>query len=313
MPKIKVHLHLWNEDFGSPLKTGAEIETRETPVLKENPEGNPVAPKTGNSCPEMVFIDGVMRKEAELTLEHGGKLCRAALFTLGAGALSCRPDQFNDLDASLLDTKIESYLWVENPEMKEEALNLLKEPLQNPELQVFSGIEEAAADRMRELETAVAHNLASKVSPETLILCDGNLRTLIPGLMMAGLIKSSAQVYPDAETYQKNRELVCGKVRSAVFEIQGKNPRYSWYVNLDTENKSPWMGALARLEISSQWGLEKAARIADITCEHLPGFVLPFQARYPQNLGPVLALEKELRLSMGPREMIKNRLREQLL
>jgi hypothetical protein len=167
-----------------------------------------------------------------------------------------------------------------------------------------------AVNQVRKLEGEVVDRAIEKIGPETLLITDGTLHYPTYPRPVVGYIKSIHRPYPGREEFQKNRELACGKTRSGIFEIQEKQPRYSWYISLTSQ--LGWVHSLARLEVYRNLPLERAKEIADLTAVCLPAFVMEHIPRYPQNLGPVKALENELRMRMGNKILMKNMLMEYL-
>jgi hypothetical protein len=91
----------------------------------------------------------------------------------------------------------------------------------------------------------------------------------------------------------------------------GAYPRYSWYLRLaDVPDGHSWSG-IARGEVSSRLDLGTARRVADRTTALLPAVASAahIDARAPQNLVPIAALERELRRRLGDPGIVYRALR----
>lgn len=101
--------------------------------------------------------------------------------------------------------------------------------------------------------------------------------------------------------------------RSPMFAIHAPAgfSRWSWFVRLAEPERgdSDWAG-LARLEIDAATPLDDARALADETAARLPRFAptRARDARAPQNLLPIGALEARLRRLLGDRKIARRRL-----
>jgi hypothetical protein len=87
--------------------------------------------------------------------------------------------------------------------------------------------------------------------------------------------------------------------------------RYSWYLRLAPQRViDGTMAGLVRLEVAAVDGVESARGLAELTARVLPAFapVPGRDARAPQNLYPISALESRLRHRLGDPALIRRAL-----
>jgi hypothetical protein len=170
----------------------------------------------------------------------------------------------------------------------------------------LAGVHDALTSARRQAETRVGNSLVEAGYP--LVIVDGRLNFDSSRTSMAvGLIKTMQRQYLEGEQLAVLSQLRPG-TRSPIFWVQRDRAVYSWYVRLSEGRPidHPWAG-LARLETLDAMGLQPAVQLADLTAQHLAAFASDpaWDARAPQNLYPVAALESLLRHELGDHEWIR--------
>ena len=157
--------------------------------------------------------------------------------------------------------------------------------------------------RMRQAEGELGRELARRGH---LVIADGPIHPLEPASVV-GYIKSQRAAYLPPEKVPCVAALGPGeRTPLFVFSSGGSFARYSWYTRLeDIEHGHTWSG-VARCECTGAFALEDASRLADETTFLLPRFASAahIEARAPQNLVPVAALERHLRRLLGDQALV---------
>jgi hypothetical protein len=142
-----------------------------------------------------------------------------------------------------------------------------------------------------------------------IVVVDGPLRDRrhVPGV--AGYVKTHHVRYLDPGHDEVITALAAGQ-RTPIFSVGGPFPRWSWYFRLPHGVGHPWAGVV-RLEAPVTLEVAEAVRLADQLALALPRFAShPYEdARAPQNLHPIAALERELRRRLGDPALLERALR----
>ena len=162
---------------------------------------------------------------------------------------------------------------------------------------------------MRASEAALAQDIADDYA---LVLLDGPLAVMRPRPQrIVGFIKAHHARYLSTEDETILGELRCGE-RTPLFAFGEPRPRYSWYLRLCQLERShhPWHG-LVRCETPASVGRSTAVALAEMTAQLLPRFASEpyWDPRAPQNLVPVVSLERHMRHLLGDRELITRTIR----
>jgi hypothetical protein len=132
---------------------------------------------------------------------------------------------------------------------------------------------------------------------------------------VVGLIKRISLPYLDPSKFALATFLSLGE-RTPLFLISdGKRDRYSWYLRIGIGRSFDHvLAGVIRLEIGAAIGLEGARHLAGMSAVVLPRFasLAVRDARAPQNLVPVGALEEELRRRMGDPLMIRRAIEKRI-
>ena len=169
---------------------------------------------------------------------------------------------------------------------------------------------------MRGLEVRLAEAIAGEAG--RLVLADGplghnlyNVQTTSP---VVGVVKRSLREY--LGTVPSASELLAALPpghRTPLFVIgdeTARTRRFSWYVRI-TARRAPLhdRSGLVRCELRYADGLETARAVADHVAAVLPVFAgRPWDARTPQNVAPIAALEQWLRHRMGDTRLVRRAL-----
>ncbi len=307
----EIYVEGWAPEYGTPLQPDEQLSEELGDKVDETVEvDGPWSPIDGidDGIELVAFVDGVRRVDARLTLigDEGpaAGMCgtyavgsvmwdritprsevssvrveRLALFGGGAGAampaagpqLSYRSESVAESDPGAL-------------------------------IQRFHGA-------MRKAEAVLSEKLAQE---GIFVIADGPINDL-SATEKVGYIKSHRVFYLGSERSDVIARLEPGQ-RTPLFLIGagGAYPRYSWYVRLaDVPGGHMWSG-VARAELSSHLDLETAKRVANRATAILPRVASPLHvdARAPQNLVPIAALERDLRRHMGDPAFVYRALRE---
>ncbi len=159
--------------------------------------------------------------------------------------------------------------------------------------------------RMGELEV----QLAAAAGGADLVVVDGPLtgRQNVPGAV--GYVKTHRVAYLPPTLANVVTALAPAQ-RTPLFVTQSSWSRYSWYLRLPGRTGHPWAGVV-RCEASADLALAEARRLADTTAATLPRYASDAHkdARAPQNLYPIAALERELRRRLGDAAYLERQLR----
>ncbi|WP_217914109.1 hypothetical protein [Miltoncostaea marina] len=276
----------------------AEAETAPVDVAVEGRPWRPVVP-TPCTPGELAFIDGAQQIEAWLTVTPDGRPeapLPAAAFAIAAGAVLAGPSgparvaglRSRRLVLTVGDRRLElppggGFAWEARCGAPGEA----------------AGIARRVGEMRQQLELAVAEEIAA---PDRLVVLDGRLSFIRDaGGPVVGAIKSHHRMYLPPEQARVVVALGVGQ-RTPLFAIG--DDRLSWYQRLPGVGTAGWAGIL-RGEVARSAGVAEAVRLADRAACELPRFAgRPHRdARAPQNLSPIAALEAILRRRMGERRL----------
>jgi hypothetical protein len=166
---------------------------------------------------------------------------------------------------------------------------------------------------MRETEAGLAERLSAEAD---VVVLDGPLSFLTAAARgrVVGFVKRLLRNYLDPAAHALLPRLGVGE-RTPVFLIEGREPRYSWYVRI--ARGRPIESALtgvARLEAPASRGLEEARHLADLSAREMPRFASDptRDPRAPQNLFPIGGLEARLKHLLGDAGFVRRAIEAQL-
>lgn len=283
-------------------------DVRVDPYAEKPPgEWAPIQPEPRHLPDCVAFVDGVQRVEMRVIGDDDGRVVYGALTSLAvgttfykSGAGSCEPGQTERVLA-LADGGGDAG----DMRVAVGRAELDFQP-RSSHMTGFVGVYDALTSARRDAETRLGEELVRTGCP--LVIVDGRLNfSSSRNTMAVGLIKTMQKQYLQNSELAVLSNLTTG-TRTPIFAIQRDRSVYSWYVRLADRRPidHPWAG-LARLETTDALGIHGTTALADVTAQHLPRFASTPQwdARAPQNLYPIAALESVLRRRLGDHEFIR--------
>jgi uncharacterized protein len=256
----------------------------------------------GKAAESAAFVDGVRRLEARVIgLRQDGMIHGLfASFATGATVVSpkdavfayCAPTRRLILTSGVLHSEV---FRIGNCDLRFEGQAV---PDENPDALLL-----ALQSAMRQAEQELAEAL-----PAPLVFLDGPIAftTETPGPVV-GVVKSIHRFYLSPEQMDIALHLKTGE-RTPVFAIrEGQKTRYSWYLRIAERRPTHHaFSGVIRLEVGAAGGIDKGVTLAEMSGAFLPRFASSANrdARAPQNLTPVGALEQHLRNQMGDTTLI---------
>jgi hypothetical protein len=166
---------------------------------------------------------------------------------------------------------------------------------------------------MRDAEGEVAKGTLAARHAD-LVVADGPLAYIHEGPLV-GMVKRQARTYLDGDRARILARLQPGE-RTPIFKLgEQRLERYSWYLRLTPGRAiDATMAGLVRLEVSAAAGLTAAQELAALASGVLPLFASRpgHDARAPQNVYPVSALEAHLRHRLGDAMLIRRAIEARL-
>ncbi|MCB0880937.1 MAG: hypothetical protein KDC33_01795 [Thermoleophilia bacterium] len=280
---------------------GPQLDPREGDVTDVRVDVEPVrweplspAPR---DAPELVFVDGVQQVEAWLnvTPHDDPAPVFGVAFAVGAGAVVA-----DGARARVEEIAVQRVVLTEGGR----CLHLPTQGGFSWDVRAGgSGDPGSMAARVagfrRDLEQAIAERMAAR---DRLVVLDGRLSFLRETKHpVIGAVKSHHAMYLQGEHAGVVTALRAGQ-RTPLFAIG--DDRFGWYQRLPNVGDAGWAG-IVRGEVSQGFGLATAQRLADLAACTLPRYAgRPHRdARAPQNMQPIMALEQRLRHRLGDRRL----------
>jgi uncharacterized protein len=256
------------------------------------------------SVPELHFVDGVRRTDARVLSLDDGTVVHGLFGTVGAGAVRADGQR-----ATFGECIIRRALIIGSGHCRSETVSVGNMAL---EFEGIASAATAAAEVGLELQSLMRHTEADLATEllkrSTVLFFDGPLAYVRSPGPVVGLIKTISLPYLDQSHFALVSHLTVGQ-RTPLFGIRdGRNDRYSWFLRIGNGRHFDHVFAgIIRLEVRAAVGIELARTLAAISASALPRFASsPVRdARAPQNIVPVGALEMELRRRMGDPLMIR--------
>lgn len=324
----------WSTDYESALQIeGEHSEAATVDLTLERALANwePIQPQMPvaealKALEPLTFVDGVRRMHTRLFYEYKGQYQYSGLGTAVVGALQIQPGQMRAMSEALvippevcryvmlgaLPEKMYSETSIEGIPHAFKPLNMVP----SKEGYTSQSPVQALQEAMRDQEKHLVQRLRTSLKSGT-VLVDGPLQkfTAETGVPVLGYVKTLHTQYLPTEQQAILCVLKAGQ-RSPIFRIGQR--QISWYQRLAPLQPidHPLTG-LVRLELLSSSPLEHLAAFIDLADRLslvLPLFVLESfkDARSPQNLMPIHALEQELKLRMGDERLLQRRIEEYL-
>lgn len=303
MPANRIWVDAWSPEYGSSTEVdgGLSASEEEVDLFVETSDWKPVAPEPSDR-PVAAFVDGVNRVDARAFLDDEGGVVPGLFGSVAAGAVVIDGTAHFDACSVQRWTVFGSGA---QPEVAPLDVSLIYSGRSiqgsKPEELLFE-LQKARAN----LEEDLSRNLARG---GYLVVADGPVRVWEP-LDLVGYIKSHHKTYLAPPHASVASGLEQGQ-RTPLFQFGRIRPRYSWYTRIaGSANQHPW-AAIARCEVSSTVGLQRAVGLADQITYHLPRFSSKafWDTRAPQNLVPIASLERKLWSLLGDRDLILRRIR----
>jgi hypothetical protein len=289
---LKLKIDPWSSDYGPSLHLD-DNETKPEVQLDLEGEWKAHDPEASEPLKELALVDGVRRMELNLRLEDEARSMKAAIGTLGCGALVIRPGYPQSLTEALRHADIHAYLLVDAPDGPT-----------LPDLTTVAGASDlmmALQNKMRECEAILADRVSEEVD---LVIADGPLQnTHSLKHEVLGYIKSQHQQLLERKEMDLVRQLQPGQ-RTPIFSLGSdtKYHRLSWYLRLDHPAQDETvLAGIVRLEMDAQYGLQRAQQRANQVGRLLPPLKNSRHRdpRSPQNLIPIAVLERAVRHRLG--------------
>jgi hypothetical protein len=268
----------------------------------------PITPEPRALPDAVAFVDGVQRVEMRVIGDENGRMVYGALASVSVGAVfhtegrARTESRLPDRVLALSDGGSgPASLAVECGPTK------LHFEVTNSSTTGLAGVIDALNSARGGAETRLGTQLLDAGYP--LVIMDGRLNFDWPRTSVAvvGLVKTMQKQYLDGAQLHVLSQIGCGQ-RTPLFRIARDRPVYSWYTRLANSRPfdHPWTG-LVRLETPDSAGIHATVQLADVISQHLPRFASnsAWDARAPQNLYPVAALESLLRHELGDHEWIR--------
>jgi uncharacterized protein len=305
MAEDQMWVEAWSPEYGSSTEVddGLTSSVEEVDPGVETSAWGPITPAPSEP-PVAAFIDGVDRVDARAFYGQGSSPAPGLFGSVAAGAVLV------DGRAAFGPTEVQRWSVFGadvNPPVRpfSTAVSYRGTSVAGTRPEELRGALQKARSRLEE-------DLARRLAREgMLVIADGPLLLREP-VDLVGYIKSHQKTYLSPEHAPVALGLAPGQ-RTPIFGfgMSSHRPRFSWYTRIaPAPHQHPW-AAIARCEVSSTIGLQRAVGLADTVTYHLPRFSSKafWDTRAPQNLVPIATLERKLWSLLGDRELIMRRIR----
>jgi hypothetical protein len=303
----------WAAEYEGMVQLSEEAEPAAVDIRVESAAWSAVRPAPAPPPPTLAFVDGVRRIEHRLLVGHGERTVFGLLGSVGVGAVlvdgaaRVAHETIGRVAVTGGGLRLDPFLATVG-----DGTALAFEPrseADNTPVAPVDGLQKA----MRETEAGLAERLSAEVD---VVVLDGPLSFLTAAARgrVVGFVKRLLRNYLDPAAHALLPRLGVGE-RTPVFLIEGREPRYSWYVRI--ARGRPIESALtgvARLEAPASRGLEEARSLADLSAREMPRFASDptRDPRAPQNLFPIGGLEARLKHLLGDAAFVRRAVEAQL-
>lgn len=305
-----LYVESWAPEYGSPIAHDSELEPSDGVIdpTVEQAEWRPKLPPPGcaDNVPVVVFIDGVRRVDARLTLDDNQSVTPGLFGSLAVGATVWDRTVPKSEFGHITMERIAFLSGGRNEPVPAGGLGYetVGVPSEDP-----GELVRQLHERMRVAEADLAATLAD--GSDHLVVADGPVNSLKPRSII-GLIKTHRVNYLELAEIATVRKLAAGD-RTPLFLIDATRfARYSWYLKLaEVAGGHLWSGVV-RCEVPASLGIDRAVALANQSAALLPTTApaLHTDPRAPQNLVPIAALEKRLRRELGDPKLVYRALRQ---
>lgn len=307
---MTVFVEDWAATYGSPYLVPQDDAGLLSAVLVEDGAVLRVhTPDTGASArTSIAFVDGVRRGEASL-YQHdpaSGSIGRGVAGAHGCGAVLVWPGDRPEFGEARVRRMV---IWGSG-------LIATLPQVEGGWAWDSASIADSAPDaplrelqtRMREEEGRLGESLCEAGH---LVIVDGPLNFVRSrDLPIVGYVKTHHRALLEPDLHARIPELTAGQ-RTSLFRLGAD--RYSCYLRLTTPTPAagPWSG-IVRLEVPQSAGIKASTEVTSMVAALIPRFagVAHRDARAPQNLQPIGALESYLRHLLGHAGLASRAVRE---
>lgn len=282
----------------APPAVDLEVETADWRPRRPDPVAPPDA---------IAFVDGVQQVEARVLADDGERLVYGAFAAYAVGAALCSlSDVSTRLDRPSRALTLSDGAREDDVDVACGGITLRYVACPSAETGADAPAKEIHRLR-QDAERDLGHALADEGVP--LVVVDGPLRfQRRPRSHVVGVVKTMHALYVDVPRLACLASLVPGE-RTPVFLVQRNRPMYSWFVRVGAAGPSDHaLSGVVRVETMADGvSLEETIELADLTAGSLPWFAGPsyWDARAPQNLVPIVGLERQLRRTLGDPAFIR--------
>jgi hypothetical protein len=299
----------WAPGYGSPLETDERMVPPEGSVDTAVEPGEWLPRRgTDDGTGTIVFVDGVRRVDARLTLDEPEGPVPGICGSFGVGSVVWdRLARSSSFESVLIER------WAIFSKGKQETFPPLElQPAVASTTTASAEPDAPVKELQAKMRRAEARCAAGSSDGGRLVFSDGPLEHGIAGRVV-GVIKSHVITYLPPDLNVLVGSIPVGH-RTPLFTIWDHR-KYSWYVRLaDLAGGHPWSGVV-RCETPGQLPLEEVLAIADRSAAILPlvSSEPHLDPRAPQNLVPIAALETHLRHLMGDPGLVYRAMREAVM
>ena len=303
----RVHVEGWDPSYGSPVAPDEGLAPSESEVDTgvEASDWSPL-PGEDDGIDEVWFVDGIRRVDARLTIDDGEGMPISGI--CGSHAVGAVRWDRVGRSSSVEHARIDRLAVAGGGH----AVEIVAPPMHYRAASV-AGVDPAELVTLfhGSMRTAEARLTAELADSGAFVIADGPVNDTRPRDVV-GYIKTHRVAYlagPEAATI---RALTPG-TRTPLFLLgaSGSFARYSWYLRLATGPEGHGWYGIVRAEVAAAVGIEQARVLADRSAVLLPRVAAPAHtdARAPQNLVPIGALERALRRELGDQALVLRSLR----
>ncbi len=300
-------------EHGGMVQVSEEAEPAAVDTRVEQAAWSALRPAPAPPPARLAFVDGVRRIEHRLLVGEGEGTVFGLLGSLGVGAVlvdgaaRVAHETIGRVAVAGGGLRLEPFL-----APVDGGPALVFDPRSEPEntpVAPLDGLQKA----MRETEAGLAERLSAEVD---VVVLDGPLSFLTAAARgrVAGFVKRLLRNYLDPAAHALLPRLEVGE-RTPVFLIEGREPRYSWYVRIARGRAiESALTGVARMEAPASRGLEEARALADLSARELPRFASDptRDPRAPQNLFPIGGLEARLKHLLGDAALVRRAIEARL-
>jgi uncharacterized protein len=298
----RIVVETWDPGYGPSYEPRDDLQPAEVDAGVEVAAGAWEPIPAGEVAParDVVFIDGVQRVDARITLVDGDQVTLGMVGSFAAG--SCRHAHGRAL---MERVEVRRGLFTRASDVTldcGEGVRYAPYAVADTDADTLV---RGMTEQMRSLEKVIADSVDAD-----LVVIDGPLSGQRHAVSAVGLIKTHQRAYLEEDERRTVSELGAGE-RTPLFLTVTSFSRYSWYLRLPGPLGHPWTG-IVRCEVSGALPTSAARDLARLTQATLPKFASsPHRdPRAPQNLTPIGSLERLLRHRLGDALLLDRMLRK---